>query len=212
MARRPLFAALSVLYGRVIGRCMQRPRHNEFIRFLNAIEREVPPEKSIRAVLGRARPLDRILQFSASAPGVGQPDTDGGRRDGVTGAFGETAVDVTCDAALGQRCRVAHIPTAPTTTTAGSDAMISDRRSGLDKLAQVVLMASPAHILGAAVYLGAAAAAPKHRSREQVAKRNLAGEGVGLMRLFSTALVAILSGFLASNPASVTDHLRSLDE
>jgi transposase len=37
-----LFAALSVLDGTVIGRCMQRHRHSEFIRFLNAIERQVP--------------------------------------------------------------------------------------------------------------------------------------------------------------------------
>ena len=33
-----LFAALNVLDGKVIGRCMQRHRHQEFIRFLNAIE------------------------------------------------------------------------------------------------------------------------------------------------------------------------------
>ena len=32
-----LFAALSVLDGTVIGRCMQRHRHREFIRFLNAV-------------------------------------------------------------------------------------------------------------------------------------------------------------------------------
>jgi len=33
-----LFAALDVLEGEVIGRCMQRHRHQEFIRFLNAVE------------------------------------------------------------------------------------------------------------------------------------------------------------------------------
>jgi transposase len=33
-----LFAALDVLEGTVIGRCMQRYRHQEFIRFLNMIE------------------------------------------------------------------------------------------------------------------------------------------------------------------------------
>ena len=33
-----LFAALSVLDGTVIGRCMRRHRHSEFIRFLNAVE------------------------------------------------------------------------------------------------------------------------------------------------------------------------------
>ena len=46
-----LFAALSVLDGTVIGRCMQRHRHREFIRFLNAVERAVPAAKPIHAVL-----------------------------------------------------------------------------------------------------------------------------------------------------------------
>src|SRR5512132_1395910 len=36
-----LFAALDVLEGKVLGRCMQRHRHQEFVRFLNAIERDV---------------------------------------------------------------------------------------------------------------------------------------------------------------------------
>jgi len=40
-----LFAALDILEGKVIGRCMQRHRHQEFIRFLNAIEREVAADK-----------------------------------------------------------------------------------------------------------------------------------------------------------------------
>src|SRR5215471_2311365 len=46
-----LFAALSVLDGTVIGRCMQRHRHVEFIRFLNTVEREVAVDKSIHVVL-----------------------------------------------------------------------------------------------------------------------------------------------------------------
>ena len=46
-----LFAALDVAAGHVIGRCMQRHRHQEFIRFLNAIEREVPAGKLIRVIL-----------------------------------------------------------------------------------------------------------------------------------------------------------------
>src|SRR5499433_3484619 len=45
-----LFAALSVLEGKVIGQCMQRHRHEEFIRFLNAIERAVPAGKLIHAI------------------------------------------------------------------------------------------------------------------------------------------------------------------
>jgi hypothetical protein len=35
-----LFAALNVLDGRTIGRCMERHRHQEFIRLLNTIEGE----------------------------------------------------------------------------------------------------------------------------------------------------------------------------
>ena len=46
-----LFAALDVLEGKVIGRCMQRHRHQEFIRFLNAVERQVPADKSVHAIL-----------------------------------------------------------------------------------------------------------------------------------------------------------------
>ena len=37
-----LFAALNVLDGKVIGRCMQQHRHQEFIRFLNTVEAAVP--------------------------------------------------------------------------------------------------------------------------------------------------------------------------
>ena len=38
-----LFAALSLLDGKVIGDCMPRHRHQEFIRFLQRIDRETPP-------------------------------------------------------------------------------------------------------------------------------------------------------------------------
>ena len=46
-----LFAALNVLDGTVIGRNMQRHRHQEFIRFLNAIEAQVPARKEIHAIV-----------------------------------------------------------------------------------------------------------------------------------------------------------------
>jgi transposase len=46
-----LFAALNVLDGSVVGCCMQRHRHQEFIRFLNQIERTVPAGKLIHVVL-----------------------------------------------------------------------------------------------------------------------------------------------------------------
>jgi len=46
-----LFAALNVLDGQVIGRCMQRHRHQEFIRFLDRVEAAVPARKTVHAVV-----------------------------------------------------------------------------------------------------------------------------------------------------------------
>lgn len=46
-----LFAALNVLTGEVFGRNMQRHRHQEFIRFLNALEREIPAGKVVHVIL-----------------------------------------------------------------------------------------------------------------------------------------------------------------
>jgi transposase len=46
-----LFAALDVLEGTVIGKCMQRHRNQEFVRFLNTIERAIPTGKVIHVIL-----------------------------------------------------------------------------------------------------------------------------------------------------------------
>jgi transposase len=46
-----LFAALNIIDGTVIGRNMQRHRHQELIRFLNAIEAEVPAGKAVHVIL-----------------------------------------------------------------------------------------------------------------------------------------------------------------
>jgi transposase len=46
-----LFAALNVLDGTVIGKNMQRHRHQEFIRFLNAIDAEAPAGTAVHVVL-----------------------------------------------------------------------------------------------------------------------------------------------------------------
>ena len=46
-----LFAALNILDGTVIGHNMKRHRHQEFIRFLNTIEAQVPKRKAIHAVV-----------------------------------------------------------------------------------------------------------------------------------------------------------------
>jgi transposase len=65
-----LFAALNVLDGTVIGRCMQRHRHQEFIRFLNAIEAAVPAGKPVHAILdnyaGHKHP--KVMEWLARRP------------------------------------------------------------------------------------------------------------------------------------------------
>ncbi len=46
-----LFAALNVLEGKVIGRCMKRHRHQEFIRFLSTIDAHVPAKKAVHVII-----------------------------------------------------------------------------------------------------------------------------------------------------------------
>jgi transposase len=46
-----LFAALNVLDGTVTGQNMQRHRHQEFIRFLNTLERDIPVGKVVHVIL-----------------------------------------------------------------------------------------------------------------------------------------------------------------
>ena len=51
-----LFAALDILEGTVIGRCMQRHRHQEFLRFLNTIEQAVPAGRLSHVILDNYSP------------------------------------------------------------------------------------------------------------------------------------------------------------
>jgi len=46
-----LFAAMNVLEGKVLGSCYPRHRHQEFLKFLRTIEREVPPKLDIHMIL-----------------------------------------------------------------------------------------------------------------------------------------------------------------
>src|SRR5713226_8359068 len=46
-----LFAALSMLDGKVIGDCMPRHRHQEFIRFLKEIDAQTPPELDLHLIV-----------------------------------------------------------------------------------------------------------------------------------------------------------------
>ncbi len=65
-----LFAALNVLDGTVIGRNMQRHRQQEFIRYLNAIEAEVPAGKVVHAILDNyaAHKHPKVMAWLARHP------------------------------------------------------------------------------------------------------------------------------------------------
>ena len=65
-----LFAALSVLEGKVIGRCGPRHRHQEFIRFIATVERSVPAGKVIHAILDNyaAHKHPQVLAWLAEHP------------------------------------------------------------------------------------------------------------------------------------------------
>ena len=59
-----------MLDGTVIGRCMARHRHQEFLRFLNAIEREVPAGKVLHVILDNyaAHKHPKVLAWLARHP------------------------------------------------------------------------------------------------------------------------------------------------
>ena len=65
-----LFAALNVLDGTVISRNMKRHRHQEFIRFLNVIERDVPAGKVIHIILDNYSPHkhEKVRKWLARHP------------------------------------------------------------------------------------------------------------------------------------------------
>jgi transposase len=65
-----LFAALDVLEGTVLGRCMQRHRHQEFLRFLNTIESAVPAGKVIHVILDNygSHKHAKVLRWLARHP------------------------------------------------------------------------------------------------------------------------------------------------
>jgi transposase len=46
-----LFAALDIATGKVVGQCHRRHRHQEFLRFLDRIDKEVPAELDVHLVL-----------------------------------------------------------------------------------------------------------------------------------------------------------------
>jgi len=65
-----LFAALNVLDGTVRARNMQRHRHQEFIRFLNTLERDIPAGKTVHVILDNyaAHKHAKVRQWLARHP------------------------------------------------------------------------------------------------------------------------------------------------
>ena len=46
-----LFAALNVLDGKVIGQCLSRHRHQEFLKFLQTIDQQTPPQRELHLIV-----------------------------------------------------------------------------------------------------------------------------------------------------------------
>src|SRR3984893_2265323 len=65
-----LFAALNILDGTVVGRCMPSHTHKEFIKFLNAVERAVRPGRIIHAVIDNyaTHKHPNVLKWLAAHP------------------------------------------------------------------------------------------------------------------------------------------------
>ncbi len=67
-----LFAALNVLDGTVIGKNMQRHRHQEVIRLLGRIEREMQADKAIHVILDNyaAHKTNKVREWLARYPRI----------------------------------------------------------------------------------------------------------------------------------------------
>ena len=65
-----LFAALNTLDGTVVGRCMPKHTHKEFIKFLAAVERAVPAGKLIHAIVDNyaTHKHPKVLDWLADHP------------------------------------------------------------------------------------------------------------------------------------------------
>ena len=65
-----LFAALNVLDGKVIGQCMKRHRHQEFIRFLNVIDARVAKKKMVHVIVDNyaAHKHPKVLEWIETHP------------------------------------------------------------------------------------------------------------------------------------------------
>jgi transposase len=65
-----LFAALNALDGSVIGQCLPRHRHQEFLKFMRLLDRELPSELELHLILDnyRTHKHDNVNQWLAKHP------------------------------------------------------------------------------------------------------------------------------------------------
>jgi transposase len=65
-----LFAALNALDGSVIGECLPRHRHQEFLKFLRTLDREFPGELNLHLIVDnyRTHKHDKVNQWLAKHP------------------------------------------------------------------------------------------------------------------------------------------------
>lgn len=62
-----LFAAFNILNGKVIGSCQARHRSQEFVKFLNQLEKQLPPDQEVHLIMDnygthKSAPVQRWLQ------------------------------------------------------------------------------------------------------------------------------------------------------
>ena len=65
-----LFAALNVLEGKIIGECMPRHRHQEFLRFLKRLNREFPAPQELHLIMDNygTHTKDKVDEWLAKHP------------------------------------------------------------------------------------------------------------------------------------------------
>ena len=147
-----LFAALDVLTGTVIGQCLPRHRHTEFIKFLNTIDREVPDGLHVHLILdsysthehaGVDRWLNRHRRFHlhftpTSSSWLNQVErwfrdlTDKNLRRGVFGSVPELI------ASIEEYLNTHNADPKPYVWTATAESILAEVQRASTKLQQVV--------------------------------------------------------------------------
>ena len=63
-----LFAALDTLDGKLISSCMQKHRHQEWLKFLRLIDRRTAPDKQLHLIVDKLTPPTNMTRCNAGSP------------------------------------------------------------------------------------------------------------------------------------------------